>query len=197
MSTDETTYGPIWAQLSSTLGSDAAGGHGVLPLTIRPLAPGQRLVGRAEVLQVTRTDNGVIRALLERGGPRRGDVLVVAGAAGSTTSVTGGITAQELHAAGFAGLVTDGPVRDAAELRAGPLRVWCTGLTPAASGKDWREPPPERVVIGGVPVHNGDVVLADDDGVVVWPAADVTDLLDRARARFAADARRLERLHGT
>jgi 4-hydroxy-4-methyl-2-oxoglutarate aldolase len=194
MDEDTLTYGSIWSELSSTLGSDAAGGRGVLPGNIRPLSPGQRLIGRAEVLQVIQTDNGSIRALLESTEPRRGTVLVVAGAAGSATSVIGGITSRELHAAGFAGLVTDGPVRDAAEIRAGNLLVWCDGLTPTASTKNWRQRPPERIVIGGVPVCSGDVVLADDDGIVVWPAANLSGLLSKAQEKFDADTERLARL---
>lgn len=188
-------FGEIWDVLGSTLGSDASGGRGVLGPGIRPLRPGWRLVAPAHVVQVCRGDNGSVRELLDAGSQGSGAVLVVAGAAGSTTSVIGGVTAEELHHAGFAGMITDGPIRDAAEIAAGNFPVWCKGTTPTASTKNWRAGVRDLVVIDGIPARSDDLVLADDDGVVIWPAEGVPAFVAAARAKQQSDDARLERIH--
>lgn len=191
---DIKTYGPIWPRLSSTLGSDASGGEGVLPNYIRTLLPGQRLVARAEVAQIVYNDNGSIREILDQGEPRHGTVLVVAGARESTTSVTGGVTVLELLALGFVGMVTDGPVRDSDEIRQSGFKIWCRGTTPIASAKKIRLPRPREVILGGLPIHDGDVVMADDDGITIWAAESVPDLVTKAFDKDASDSDRLRSL---
>lgn len=191
---DTNTDELMWDRLNSTLGSDASGGHGVLPHDIRALRSGQRLVRRVEVAQIAFNDNGSIRAILDEGISGDGRVLIVAGAAASTTSVIGGITALELLRLGFAGLVTDGAVRDSAEIRESGFQVWCRGTTPIASAKRVRLERPKHVVLGSVIVRGGDVVLADDDGVVVWPAERVAEFIDKAVVKESADADRLRSL---
>jgi 4-hydroxy-4-methyl-2-oxoglutarate aldolase len=191
---DRDQYGEIWDVLGSALGADASDGRGVLSPSIRPLTTSWRLVARAHVIQVRRGDNGSVRELLDAGTPGSGAILVVAGAVGSTTSVIGGVTAENLYWAGYAGMVTDGPVRDAAEIRAGGFPVWCTGTTPTASAKNWRAGARDLVVIDGIPVRTGDLVLADEDGVVVWPAEDVPAFVAVAAAKQQSDDTRLARI---
>jgi 4-hydroxy-4-methyl-2-oxoglutarate aldolase len=165
----------IIEQLTSTLAADTSRGQGALPHWISALDPSARLVGTVEPLWVQRDDNLAVRRLLESPVGYEGAVLVVAGASESDTAVIGGLTANSLIAAGFAGVVTDGLVRDAAELVEGSLRVWCRGVTSVASRKQVCPPQGDFVMIGGVPARRGDLLIADRDGVIIWPADSLTE----------------------
>lgn len=182
---------PEW--LSATLASDAAEGRGVLPDWIKALETDSRVVGPAFVVLAGRDDNAaVVQAVAST--PPPGCVLVVGGQSTSRTATIGGLMALEIRNLGVAGLVTDGLVRDGQEIRRLGLPVWCRGVTPTASLK--RDPGVigGAVAIGGALVRDGDLVIADDDGVVIWPAADCQELLGRAQARLDSDNARLARL---
>lgn len=184
---------PDW--LATTLASDATGAAGVLAPWVRPLRPGQRVVGPALVVALARDDNAAMRDVAAAA-PAPGTVLVVAGGAESRTACMGDLVARELRALGIAAVVTDGLVRDSAEIAALGLPVWCRGATPAASRKDGPGSVGGTVTIAGVVVRDGDLVVADDDGVVVWPAGQVADLLERAGRKRAADEERLRAIGG-
>lgn len=184
------TY-PTW--LSSTLAADAAEGRGALPTWIRALVPDVTVVGPAFVVMATTDDN---RPFVDAVGapPPPGSVLVMAGHTESRTSTTGGLYARELQILGVAGLITDGLVRDSRELRQMRFPTWCRGTTPVASRKNGPGSVGGRIVLGGVEVRDGDLVIADDDGVLVWPREAVASLLARADAKRRADDERLARL---
>lgn len=181
--------------LTSTLASDAASGRGVLPGSIRPLRPGVRLIGQATTCQVGLDDNLSVRAALEAG-PKTGPILVVAGAAESQAAVLGGLVAESLSMNGFRGVVTDGLIRDSAEV-VEHVKVWCRGATPLAPGKKGPALVDQPVAIGGVNVAPGDLLICDDDGVVVWPAAEVERLRKVAQERDARDQARGAQLRRT
>jgi regulator of RNase E activity RraA len=184
---------PDW--LATTLASDATGARGVLAPWIRALRPGQRVVGPALVVALSRDDNAAMKDVAAAE-PAFGTVLVVAGASESLTACMGDLVARELRALGIAGVVTDGLIRDSAEIAALGLPVWCRGTTPAASRKDGPGAVGGQVAVGGVVVRDGDLVVADDDGVVVWPATDVHDLLEKADRKRLSDEERLRALGG-
>lgn len=181
---------PDW--LSSTLASDGAGGAGALPPWIRALSPDETVAGPALVVTVTRDDNSPMREVPIRvTGP--GTVLVVAGAGESRTAVLGDLVAAELLRAGVAAVVTDGLIRDSRAVAALGLPVWARGTTPVASRKDGTGRVGGSVVIGGIEVSDGDLVVADADGVVVWPAAESAAYLQRADEKRRADEARAGR----
>lgn len=181
---------PEW--LDSTVAADAAGSAWAVPPSVSALRPGQRVVGTAQTALASLDDNGVLAQVLED--PAAGDVLVVAGAARSRTAVVGDLMARELAAAGYRALVTDGPVRDAAELVGLAFAVWSRSTTTPASAKDRRGHVGVPVSIGGVTICAGDLVIADAGGVVVWPVGEVEALLAKATAKHDADQARLARL---
>jgi regulator of RNase E activity RraA len=74
------------------------------------------------------------------------------------------------------------------------FNVWCRGVTPVASNKQGPVAVGGSISIGGVIVRDGDLVIADDDGVVIWPKEQIDALLGKANARLQQDNVRLARL---
>ncbi len=183
---------PAW--LASTLASDATEGRGVLPLWIGSLKPDAQVVGLAFVALMSQDDNLSVREALQR--PHApGTVLVVAGGSTSRTATIGGLIALEMQNAGIIALVTDGLVRDAREIRQmQQFSVWCRGVTPVASQKQGPAVVGGAVSIGGTLIRDGDLVIADDDGVVIWPKEQIDVLLSKAEAKWQQDNARLARL---
>lgn len=179
---------PEW--LTATLASDATEGEGVLPNFILPLRPNSRVVGPANVALTSQDDNLVMRNVMAAS-PRPGSVLVVAGGSTSRAAIIGGLLTLEMQNAGIAGFVTDGLVRDSQEIRQSGFGVWCRGVTPIASQKKGPARVGGSVSLGGVVVRDGDVVIADDDGVVIWPQERVDELLIRAEAKLQLDNKRM------
>ncbi len=183
---------PDW--LASTLASDATEGRGVLPPWIGPLKPNARVVGPAFVALMSQDDNLSVREAMKA--PQvPGSVLVVAGGSTSRTATIGGLMALEMQQVGIVALVTDGLVRDAREIRQMQyFSVWCRGITPAASNKQGPVVVGGSVSIGGILIRDGDLVIADEDGVVIWPKEHIDDLLGKADAKRQQDNARLARL---
>lgn len=182
---------PDW--LASTLASDATGGQGVLPLWIRALWQDARAIGPAFVVQTSRDDNLAIREVLAAP-PAPGSVLVVSGGGESRTATIGGLLALEMQNVGIAGLITDGLVRDAGEIRTLQFPAWCRGVTPIASNKNGPAVVGGSISLGGIVIRDGDLIIADEDGVVVWPLEHIDELLSKAEAKFQQDNVRLARL---
>lgn len=182
---------PDW--IASTVASDATGGTGVLGDGVRPLSPGRTVAGLALVAEVSLNDNLAMREV-PAAVPGPGTVLVVAGGAGSRTAVLGDLVARELLAAGVVAVVTDGPIRDSEAVAGLGLAVWAKGTTPTASAKNGPGRVGGTVEIAGVTVSDGDLVIADADGVVVWPSARIDELLAKAEGKQRADEERLATL---
>jgi regulator of RNase E activity RraA len=184
---------PAW--LASTVASDATGGSGVIFGPIHALSPAATVVGPALVVTVSTDDNLAMRDV-PAAVPGPGTVLVVAGGAASRTAILGDLIAREVMQAGVVAVVTDGLIRDSRAVADLGLAVWARGTTAIASKKADPGSVGGSVRIGEVEVTDGDLVIADADGVVVWPAADFEALLAKAAAKQQADEERLARLSG-
>src|SRR5690242_8396008 len=183
---------PDW--LASTLASDATGGRGVLPPWIGSLKSDARAVGPAFVALMSQDDNLSVREAIQLS-HSPGSVLVVAGGSTSRTATIGGLMALEMQNAGIVALVTDGLVRDAREIRQlQQFSVWCRGVTPAASNKQGPVVVAGSISVGGVVVRDGDLVIADDDGVVIWLKEQIDALLGKAHIKWQQDNARLAQL---
>ena len=183
---------PDW--LTSTLASDATGGSGVLPLWIRPLKQDTRAIGPAFIVLTGNDDNLAVRETIQSP-PPIGSILVVGGASTSRTAIIGELLALEMHNAGIVALVTDGLVRDSREIRQmQPFCVWCRGITPIASNKSKHAEGVGSISIGGVLIRDNDLVIADDDGIVIWPREHIDTVLEKAEEKFKQDNKRLARL---
>jgi 4-hydroxy-4-methyl-2-oxoglutarate aldolase len=164
---------------------EAIGRRGFAGPQLRPIQQGTRLAGTAVTVSSHPGDNLMIHAAVEV--CQEGDVLVVASTAPSSHGVFGELLASSLMARGVRALVTDAGVRDTAELRAMGFAVWsqhvsCQGTVKASPGSV-----NVPVVLGGVVVSPGDVVCADDDGVVVVARDEAAWALDRSRERAAKE----------
>lgn len=167
---------------------DALGGRGALDYRIKPLAPlSQPLVGTAMTCHCGPADNLALFGALAVARP--GDILVAATDGFTGTAVTGDLLLGMAKNRGMAGLVTDGLARDIAGILAVGLPLFCAGLTPNSPVRNGPGTVGLPVVLGGVTVEAGDIIVADNDGVVVIPlarAADVLAQLDAVRAAEAA-----------
>ena len=134
----------------------------------------------------------MIHAAVEMCGP--GDILVVTNTAPSTHGMFGDLLATSLMARGVRGLVIDAGVRDTADLRAMGFPVWSQHVSCQGTVKNTPGSVNVPVVLGGVTVQPGDVVCADDDGVVVVPREQAEWALEQSDARLAKEAAMRSRL---
>lgn len=173
--------------LTSTLLADR-GAH-VLGSRIKPLRPGARLHGRALTISVPPGDNLAIHAALALA--RAGDVLVIDGGAHTERALMGGIMCTQAFKAGIAGIIIDGAIRDVAELRVMDMPVFAIGAVPAGPTKNGPGSILRPITCGGVVIHPGDWIFADDDGVVAYRHSTREDLLDSAKEKYVAEQQRL------
>jgi 4-hydroxy-4-methyl-2-oxoglutarate aldolase len=180
------------AAMGSATVHEAIGRRGYLGPELTPIQQGVRVAGSAVTALCHPGDNLMIHAAVEVCGP--GDVLVVAVTAPSTHGAFGELLATSLLARGVVGLIIDAGVRDTAELREMEFAVWsrwvsCQGTVKATPGSV-----NVPVVIGGVPIHPGDVIVADDDGVVVVGREEAEWALEQSEARLAKETTSRARL---
>lgn len=177
--------------LSASLAADADAHPRAFGTTLRRLAGSGCVNGPARVVHCQPGQH--VKAALELEG-LAGTVLVAAGLAGCNEAILGGAMAQQFAERGVLGVVTDGRVRDLGEIRGTPLSVWAAGTAPAASAAP-ATTEQRTTWIEDVEVSDGDFIVADDDGIVVWDPMRRVDLLDRAFARHVRDrTRTAERL---
>lgn len=176
----------LWA-VTSTLLADV--GAVAMHSRIRPLTPGTRMVGRALTIQVPIGDNLAIHAALAIAKP--GDLLVVDGGGYTERALMGGIMMTQAKAAGLAGVVIDGAMRDTQELQDLGLGAFAAGVHPAGPFKIGPGTVHGTIQCGGAVVHDGDWIVADDDGVVVVPSQRLDALLSAALAKQKREAERI------
>jgi 4-hydroxy-4-methyl-2-oxoglutarate aldolase len=164
---------------------EALGRRGFAGPELRPIQRGIRLAGPAVTVSCHPGDNLMVHAAVEV--CRDGDVLVVTTTAPSTHGMFGELLATSLLARGVRALVIDAGVRDTAELRDLGFAVWARHVSVEGTVKATAGSVNVPVVLGGVAVAPGDVVCADDDGVVVVPRDEAAAAADAARARVARE----------
>lgn len=164
-------------------------GAQVLASAIRPLRAGWTLQGRALTVRVPAGDNLAIHAALAL--VRPGEVLVIDGRGHSERALMGGIMCAQAKAAGVAGIVIDGAIRDVAELTAASLPVFARAVVPAGPFKRGGGSVGRAIECGGVAVTTGDWVIGDDDGLVCLRDADRETLFAKAHAKGALEAARM------
>jgi regulator of RNase E activity RraA len=144
-----------------------------------------RIAGPAYPVRCAPGDNLMLHAAIYRASP--GSVIVVE-AGDVDYAVSGGNVCAVAQRRGVAGFVVDGVIRDIAEVRGAGFPVFARGVIPIPGGKEVIGTLNGSVHCGGVEVAPGDVVVADEEGIVVVPVAELDTVLVAAQARAARDA---------
>ncbi|MFJ4548546.1 RraA family protein [Streptomyces sp. NPDC088817] len=184
--TDPTAPAAGFADIPTTTLADLLGRAQVMDIGIRPLwSPVPRVAGPAFTVRCPPGDNLMLHAAIHRAAP--GSVIVVE-SGDLDYALAGGNVCAVAQRRGVAAFVLDGLIRDLGEVREAGFPVFARGVIPIPGGKMAVEPLNTEVTCGGAKVSAGDVVVADEEGVVVVPAARRGEILAAARARLAKEA---------
>jgi 4-hydroxy-4-methyl-2-oxoglutarate aldolase len=160
---------------------EAVGRTGYLGPTLRPIQQDVRVGGTAVTALCWPGDNLMIHAAVEQCRP--GDLLVVTTTSPCSDGLFGELLATSLASRGVRGLVTTTGVRDTAELRAMGFPVWSGAVSAQGTVKATAGAVNVPVTVGGQLIRPGDAIVADDDGVVCVPRADVAAGITASRKR--------------
>ncbi|MCR4468769.1 RraA family protein [Burkholderia sp. SCN-KJ] len=190
------TYEPALLEQARKLGTstlfEASGlSTGAVDPAIRTVWPGASVAGPAFPLECSPGDNLSIHIAMEL--VPRGSVLVIS-TGGFVAGYWGEVLTVAAEAAGVAGLVIDGGVRDIAALTARRFPVFTRGISMRGTIKASAPSVGQPISFAGTPVAAGDLVVADDDGVLVIPVAHVEATLAQGQTRADKESQMMDAL---
>jgi len=150
----------------------------VMDHAIRPITLGLKIIGRAHTVRCRKDFLSVLRALDEA---REDEVLVVDGG-GDKVAFAGELFSTEAKRKGLSGIVIDGGCRDIRQIQKMRFPVYARYITPIAVTAKKIFDTQIPIKCGGVPVFPGDIILADDDGIVVMGEEEMMKILDAAES---------------
>lgn len=153
---------------------------------IRPLYPRvPRIAGPAFTVQLAPGDNLMLHAAIYEA--PAGSVIVVDGV-DSDYAVAGGNVCAVAQSRGIQGFVIDGVIRDLDDIMAIPFPVFAKGLFPVPGDKSCYQALGQPITCGGVEINNGDMIIADHEGVAVLPQQDADKIYQSARTKADKEA---------
>ncbi|MET8639530.1 RraA family protein [Streptomyces sp. NPDC004680] len=177
--------GSAFEDIPTTAVADLVGREQVMDIGIRPLWGAPHVAGPAYPVRCAPGDNLMLHAAIYRAEP--GSVIVVE-SGDLNYALAGGNVCAVAQRRGVAAVVADGLIRDLGEVREARFPVFARGVIPIPGAKRGLGSLGEPARAGGVLVRGGDIVIADEEGVVVVPAARAQEVLAAARTRLAKEA---------
>lgn len=171
---------------------DAMAGHGIAHSRIKPIAPGMKVCGPAVTILTRPGDALFVQKAADVA--QAGDVILCDAGGGEEAAVIGERIGFYMQQRGIVGFVVDGAVRDQPGLVELGFPTFARAVTPRIYGSVGPGAINVPVQCGGVPVHPGDIVIGDDDGLVIVPRADAARVLQLADEHLAGELQRLERM---